>query len=255
MTTYKSIWISDIHLGTKGCKADQLCSFLKETQCEHLFLVGDIIDGWRLSKKWYWPQEHSNVVRKILTKAKRGTKVIYITGNHDEFLRPWVKHILNTGNIQIVNNYKYIDLKNRQWLIVHGDMFDQVTRHWRWVSILGDNAYIFLLSLNGILTKIRSKLGLGYWSLSKFIKSKTKQALNFIYKFEESIVSHAKTQNVFGVICGHIHTPTIKTINNIIYINDGDWVESCSALVETLDGEFKLLLLDSSGIMKEVATL
>lgn len=255
MPVYKSIWISDIHLGTKGCKAEQLCQFLKETQSESLFLVGDIVDGWRLSKKWYWPQEHSNVVRRLLTKAKRGTKIIYVTGNHDEFLRPWVKHIYNTGNIQIVNSYRYRDVKHRDWLVIHGDLFDQVTRHWRWVSMLGDTAYVFLLSLNGVLTRVRSTLGLGYWSLSKFIKGKTKQALNFIYKFEESIAMHAKAQDVFGVICGHIHTPTIKTINNIVYINDGDWVESCSAVVETLEGDFKLLILTSDGTMKEAATL
>jgi len=255
MNVYKSVWISDIHLGTKGCKADQLCAFLKETQCESLFLVGDIVDGWRLSKSWYWPQEHSNVVRRLLTKAKRGTHIIYVTGNHDEFLRPWVRHIVELGNIQVVNKYIYKDIKQRDWLITHGDLFDQVTRHWRYVSLLGDRAYTLLLSLNGAITKVRSFMGLGYWSLSKFIKGKTKQALNFVYKFEEHLAAHAKAIGVQGVICGHIHTPTIKNISGIIYINDGDWVESCSAVVETLEGDFKLLILDTEGTMREVQIL
>lgn len=255
MNVYKSIWISDIHLGTKGCKAEQLCNFLKDNQCEHLFLVGDIVDGWRLTKSWYWPQEHSNVVRRLLTKAKRGTKIIYVTGNHDEFLRPWVKHMIQVGNVNVVNRYIYKDIKHRNWLVTHGDLFDHVTRHWKYVSLLGDRAYNLLLYLNSSIAYFRSFLGLGYWSLSKFIKGKTKQAVNFIYKFEEHLATHAKSLGVQGVICGHIHTPVIKTINDIIYINDGDWVESCSAVVETLEGDFKLLVLDIEGNMKEVQVL
>lgn len=255
MQHYRSVWISDIHLGTRGCKADHLCNFLKSTRCDNLFLIGDIVDGWRLSKQWYWPQEHSNVVRRILTKAKRGTKVIYITGNHDEFLRSWFNSSIDVGNIHIANEYSYLDVKGRNWLIVHGDLFDQVTRHWRWLSILGDNAYNFLLYINRWTSILRARLGLGYWSLSSFLKNKTKQAVNFIYRFEEHLTIHAQQQGYQGVICGHIHTPTIKTIQSTIYINDGDWVESCSALVEDFNGDFILLSLDINGEMSEIARL
>lgn len=250
MAEYKTIWISDVHLGSRGCKADQLCQFLKNNNCETLYLVGDIVDGWRLSRNWYWPQSHSNVLRRVLTKAKRGTKVVYVVGNHDEFLRPWLKHKLTVGNISVTNQSVYTDAHNRKWLVTHGDLFDQVTRHWRWVSVLGDYAYTMLLASNGIVHKVRSLFGLGYWSLSKYIKAHTKQAVNFIYKFEEHLTKYARDHHVHGVICGHIHTPCIKHMNGIVYANDGDWVESCSALVETLQGEFQLLMLDAQGNMQ-----
>jgi UDP-2,3-diacylglucosamine pyrophosphatase LpxH len=254
MEHYRAIWISDIHLGTKGCKAVQLCQFLKEHNCDTLYLVGDIVDGWRLSKSWYWPQEHTNVVRRILTKAKRGTKVIYITGNHDEFFRPWLKHNLMFGNIQIQNQTTHTDAKGREWIVTHGDLFDQVTRNWRWVSMLGDRAYHALLMSNGMVNKVRSVFGLGYWSLSKFVKNHTKQAVSFIYKFEEHLARHAKQHHAHGIICGHIHTPALKEIDGVVYINDGDWVETCSALVETHEGEFKLLLLHTDSTMQTMAT-
>jgi UDP-2,3-diacylglucosamine pyrophosphatase LpxH len=254
MADYKTIWISDIHLGSRGCKAHQLCKFLKDNNCETLFLVGDIVDGWRLSKTWFWPQSHSDVLRRILTKAKRGTKIVYVVGNHDEFLRSWLKHKLVIGNISITNQATYTDVKHRKWLVTHGDLFDQVTRHYRWVSVLGDQAYNLLLASNGLVHRFRSMFGLGYWSLSKYIKSHTKQAVNFVCKFEEHLSKHAKNNHAHGVICGHIHTPTIKLMDGIVYANDGDWVESCSALVETLDGEFQLLVLNSQGNMDIVAT-
>lgn len=251
MTTYRTIWISDVHLGTRGSKAELVSQFLKDNQCETLYLVGDMIDGWQLSKSWYWPQEHSNVIRKILTKAKRGTKVFYILGNHDDFLRPWLDHDLSIGDIHVVNHATHIDIFGRKWLVTHGDLFDQVTRHWRWVSMLGDTAYHILLSSNHLVHKVRSFFGLKQWSLSQYIKGKTKQAVSFIYKFEEYLSIYAKENNAYGVICGHIHTPAIKTIDGVVYINTGDWVETCSAVVETLDGEIKLLILQD-GVMVEV---
>jgi len=254
MTKYKSIWISDVHLGTKSCKADLLCTFLKNNSCDNLFIVGDFIDGWKLQRGWNWPQEHSNVVRRILTNAKRGTKVSYAIGNHDEFLRSWLNENLRFGNIVVDNHFDYVDLKGRKWLVTHGDQFDQVVRNWKIVSFAGDVAYNMLLSCNGIVNTFRRKFGLGYWSLSKHIKSKTKQAIDFIYKFEENLAEHAKRQNCHGVICGHIHTPVIKTIDGITYINDGDWVETCSAVVETMDGEFQLLILGADGKMKIEST-
>lgn len=251
---YKSIWISDIHLGSSACKALELCNFLKNTECENLFLVGDIIDGWKLSRSWNWPQEHSNVIRRLLTKAKRGTKIFYILGNHDEFLRPWLKLKLNVGNIEISNEVMYVDSLNRSWIVTHGDLFDQVTRHYKWVSVLGDRAYTALLTMNTILNSIRSRLNLGYWSLSGYVKSKTKGALNFIYKYEENLAKYANSKQVHGIINGHIHFPSLKYINEVVYINDGDWTESCSALVETYSGEFQLLKLSKNNTMEVIKT-
>lgn len=252
MEYYRTIWISDIHLGANSCKADNLCSFLKNFECDTLYLVGDIIDGWKLERKWNWPQEHSNVIRRIFTKAKRGTKIIYIIGNHDEFIRSWLTETLSIGHIEFANSADYTDLQNRKWLITHGDLFDQVIRHWKWISMLGDMTYSVLLTMNGTITKARFLLGLDYWSLSQFVKSKTKQAVNFIYKFEETLADYAKKKGYHGVICGHIHTPTIKTINDTVYINDGDWVETCSAVVETHQGEFYLLILGKDNQMQKV---
>jgi UDP-2,3-diacylglucosamine pyrophosphatase LpxH len=254
MKKYRAIWISDIHLGTRGCKADLLCKFLKEHDCETLYLVGDIIDGWKLSRKWYWPQEHSNVVRRLLTKAKRGTKIVYILGNHDEFLRSWVRSKIDVGNVFVTNQVIHTDFFGRKWVVTHGDLFDQVTRHWKWVSILGDRAYNLLLATNGLINRIRTMFGFGYWSLSKYVKDRTKQAVNFIYKFEEHLARHARDLGAHGIICGHIHTPAVKNINGIMYANDGDWVETCSALVETIDGKFQLMCVGENGEMKIITT-
>jgi UDP-2,3-diacylglucosamine pyrophosphatase LpxH len=251
---YKSIFISDIHLGSKACKATELCKFLKENNCETLYLVGDIIDGWKLSRGWHFPQEHSNVIRRILTKAKRGTTIVYVIGNHDEFIRPWLKLVKNVGNIILTDQIIHTDTKGRKFLVTHGDLFDQVTRHWKWVSILGDRAYSGLLICNNILAKIRQHLGFGYWSLSKYLKSKTKQAINFIYKFEEHLSIYAKSKNMHGVICGHIHKLEIKNINGIVYINSGDWVETCSVIVEHYDGTLEALALGIDGRMISIKT-
>lgn len=254
MNKYNSIWISDVHLGTNSSKAEQLCAFLKSVECENLFIVGDFIDGWKLQRGWNWPQEHSNVIRRLLTKAKRGTKIFYVIGNHDEFLRSWLNVDMKLGNIAVNNHFDYVDVKGRKWFVTHGDQFDQVVRNWKIVSLAGDIAYSVLLNCNGAVNKVRRRLGLGYWSLSQHVKSKTKQAIDFIYKFEENLADHAKKQNCHGVICGHIHTPAIKIIKGTVYINDGDWVETCSAIVETIDGEFQLLMLGADGEMKIKAT-
>ena len=238
---YRAIWISDLHLGTRGCKSDYLNSFLKHNSSEYLYLVGDIIDGWRLRSKWYWPQEHNNVIRKVLNKSKKGTEVIYITGNHDEFIRPYVTFGLNFGNVKILNSTVHESLDGRKLWVVHGDAFDGVTRYHKWVAILGDHAYNLLLWSNRHLNYFRAKFGLGYWSLSKYLKQKAKEAVNFIYKFEEAISFETKKRGYDGVICGHIHHPEIKKINDVMYYNDGDFVESCSALVENYDGTFEII--------------
>ena len=239
---YKSIFISDVHLGTRGCQAEKLCDFLKDSSADRLYLVGDIIDGWRLKKKHYWPQSHSDVIRRILTAAKRGTKVYYVVGNHDEVLRKWLNFDLRFGRIKIVNQHDHVGINGKKYLVTHGDMFDAVMhKNLKWLMHVGDWAYNFLIWFNTKFNIVRNWLGMEYWSLSKYLKGKTKQALNFIDGFEDNLAGYAKKRGYDGVICGHIHTAAQKEINGIDYINTGDWVESCTAIVETWEGEFKLI--------------
>ena len=242
ITKYKTICISDLHLGTKDAKADLLNNFLKHHTCENLFLIGDIIDGWKIQQnKWAWQQSHTNVIRKILGLSKRGCAVIYVTGNHDEFLRPLVSHRFSLANIKLVNQAEYRSVDGDLFLITHGDMFDGITQLAPWLSFLGDKAYDFALLFNNYFNYCRSKFGFGYWSLSKYLKHKVKKALDFVFKFETNLTDYAAKRGYDGVICGHIHTPEIKTINGIVYMNDGDWVESCSALVEDYDGSWLIV--------------
>jgi len=239
MTQYRSIFISDVHLGSKGAKADYLAHFLKHNRCEKLYLVGDIIDGWRLKKRMFWPQEHTNVIRRILTKSKRGTDVIYVTGNHDDFLRRYSG--LDFGNIELCDEIVHETAQGEKLLVVHGDKYDSVVQTQKWLAVVGDWGYETLVVFNRHFNKIRHKLGMGYWSLSSHIKQKVKSAVSFITAFEEAVVKDCTKQGYKGVICGHIHHPEIRKINGIDYYNCGDWVESCTAIVETLDGEMKLL--------------
>lgn len=248
--TYEAIWISDVHLGTKGCKASILSSFLKNHHCKNLFLVGDIIDGWRIaSKKWYWPADHNVVVRQILRKSeKEGTKVFYITGNHDEFLRDYIaEHNFVMGNINVVDEAFYTTAKGEKLWIVHGDTYDGITRHHKWVAFAGDSAYHFLLWSNSWFNACRKLLKLPYWSLSKAIKKKVKGAVSFIFEFENTVAREAKKRKVDGVICGHIHHAEKKRIDTINYYNCGDWVESCSALVEDENGEIQIVYWSDDG--------
>jgi UDP-2,3-diacylglucosamine pyrophosphatase LpxH len=240
---YRSIFISDVHLGSRGCKAEALCDFLKHNSSDNLFLVGDIVDGWRLSKRWYWPQEHSNVIRKFLSAAKKGTKVRYIAGNHDEVLRKWLKFIPVVGNVEFLNRYEYTALDGRRFLVVHGDMFDTLMHvsSGKLIMHIGDKLYDFLIVLNDIHAVIRDKLGLEYWSMSKWIKKNTKQAVSYILNFERLLANYCKSKGFDGVICGHIHTAEIRDIDGVCYMNDGDWVESMSALVETHDGKWQIV--------------
>lgn len=239
---YKSIFISDIHLGTKDCKAELLTNFLKNNSCETLYLVGDIIDAWKIEKnKWLWKQSHTNVIKNILSYTKNGTKVIYITGNHDEFLRPLVPYGLSLDRIQLTNSFTHIGVDGKRYLVTHGDLFDGITKIAKWLSLLGDSGYDFILTLNTKFNWWRHKLGFGYWSLSKYLKNKVKQAVNFIFQFEINLVNYCTKKGFDGVICGHIHQAEIKTINNFIYMNDGDWVESCTALVEHIDGKWEIV--------------
>lgn len=234
----RTIWISDVHLGTRDCQAEKLAGFLKEYECDQLYLVGDIIDGWRLRKSMYWPQSHTNVIRRILTLAKRGTKVVYVTGNHDEFLRRY--GTLNIGNLLLVDEAEHRTADGRRLLVIHGDLFDVITRYHRWLAFLGDNAYEFSLRLNRWLNYWRSRCGYGYWSLSGYLKHRVKKAVNFISDFEDALAHECRKRDFDGVVCGHIHHAEIRQVKGITYHNCGDWVESCSALIEHWDGSIQL---------------
>jgi len=238
---YRSIWISDVHLGTSGCKAEHLADFLKHHPCETLYLVGDIIDGWKLRNGWYWPQEHTNVVRKILTQAKRGTQVYYVTGNHDEFLRKFVGYELEIGNIRLVNEHVHVTADGRKLLVMHGDLFDVITRYHRWLALAGDTLYEGAMRFNYWFNRARSALGMRYWSLSAFAKQHVKTAVNIVSTFEDSLVHECRRRELDGVVCGHIHHAEARDIDGISYYNCGDWVESCTALAEDFDGRIRIL--------------
>lgn len=241
---YKSIFISDVHLATKGCSADELCIFLKNNNCENLFLVGDIIDGWRIKKRWYWPQSHSNVIRRILTASKRGTKVYYLIGNHDEVIRKFLSYDISMGNISFADRHDYLAIDGKRYLVIHGDFFDVLMLDKKWLMHLGDTLYNFVIWLNIVFNQVRAMYGMEYWSLSNYLKQNTKQAVNYINNFEDHVSSYCKEQGYDGIICGHIHKAEIRKINNIVYMNDGDWVESRTALVEHVDGRWELINYD-----------
>jgi UDP-2,3-diacylglucosamine pyrophosphatase LpxH len=235
----RTVWISDTHLGTAGCNAELLLDFLKSVDCETLYLVGDIVDGWQLRKGWYWPTRHNDVVRCVLKKAKHGTRVIYVPGNHDEAFRDFVG--LNLGGIELVSEAVHVTADGRRLLILHGDEFDGVVLYAKWLAFLGDSAYVLLLKINRMLNWIRRKRGLPYWSLSGHLKKKVKNAVQFISKFEEVVAHAAHERGAHGVVCGHIHSAEIREIGNVTYYNDGDWVESCTALVEQSDGRMEII--------------
>ena len=239
---YRTIFISDTHLGSRGCRADQLDNFLKYNTATKLYLIGDIVDGWKIQQnKWAWRQAHSNVVRRILSHAKRGPEVIYIAGNHDEFLRPMIPYQVTFGRIKIANQATHIGQDGLRYLVIHGDLFDGITRLAPWVSFLGDRAYDVLISLNSTFNRIRNRLGFGYWSLSQYLKQRVKRAVDFMFRFENNLSDYCRRRGFDGVICGHIHRAEIKVINGIRYMNDGDWVESCTALVEHHDGRWEIV--------------
>ena len=243
---YNAIFVSDVHLGTKNSQDKLLHAFLKEHTCDKLYLVGDIVDGWRLRKKWYWPTSHNNLVRYIFTLVKRGTRVYWVIGNHDEALRNFLDFKLKFGKIAIVDEIIHTASNGKTYLVTHGDKFDGITKIAKWLVFIGDNAYQFLLSFNKTYNRIRTLFGMRYWSLSAYLKKKTKKTLEFLYNFKRHITNYAHKRGHDGVICGHIHTPEIETINGVQYMNDGDWVESCSALVEHLNGQFELIFYDQN---------
>jgi UDP-2,3-diacylglucosamine pyrophosphatase LpxH len=235
---YRAAWVSDVHLGTRGSNVAAFLAFLKETDFDTLYIVGDLIDIWSLRRGIYWPQEHNDVVQKILRKARKGTRIIYIPGNHDEFL---ARHLGAYGSITIQKHAVHVTADGRRILALHGHELDTVVQNIKWLALLGDLGYQFLLALNPIVNAVRRILGFGYWSLSKAVKGRVKDAVNFIGAYEDAIVRYADRFNVQGVLCGHIHSPVIRQIRGTTYYNCGDWVENCSALVEQDDGQIELL--------------
>ena len=238
MKRFRTGWISDVHLGTRGSQADALLRFLREYEFETLYVVGDLIDVWQLRRGIYWPQPHNDVIQKLLRAGRKGTHVIYIPGNHDEFVAGFFGHF---GAVEIMQRAIHTTADGRRLLIIHGHELDTVVQNIKWLAHVGDVGYQILLALNTPVNAIRKAFGLGYWSLSAYVKMNVKNAVSFIGAFEKAIVQYARRDNVDGVVCGHIHAPVIRDIDGIAYYNSGDWVESLSALTEDFTGKIELI--------------
>jgi UDP-2,3-diacylglucosamine pyrophosphatase LpxH len=236
---FRSLWISDLHLGTPGCQANALLDFLRSTECDTLYLVGDIVDGWQLRRSWFWPQAHNDVVQKLLRKARKGTRVVFVPGNHDEFARRYIGH--NFGGIDVVDECLHVTADGKRLWVTHGDLYDGVIQCARWLAHVGDHVYEFMLRLNARLNSLRARAGLPYWSLSRYLKLKVKRAVSYVGAFEETLAREARKRGADGVVCGHIHHAELRTIDGILYANDGDWVESLTALAEHADGRLEIL--------------
>lgn len=241
-THYRTIVISDLHMGSNGCKARLLNDFLKNNSSDYLYLNGDIFDCWKIQQnKWHFNKAQSKVLRRLLKISMSQTQVIYILGNHDDFFRNFIPYKINLGKIKVLNECVHVGQNGARYLVTHGDLFDTVTRVHRWISFLGDRAYDYLLRMNGAVNSCRRYIGLKYWSLSHYLKTKVKKAVDFIFEFETTLSNYAKSKSYDGIICGHIHVAEIKNLNGIVYMNSGDWVESCTALVETIDGDWQII--------------
>ena len=234
-----AIFISDVHLGTRGCQAELLLDFLRHHESDYLYLIGDIVDGWRLKRSWFWAQSHNDVVQKILRKARKGTKVVYVPGNHDEAARDYCG--LNFGGVQVMREAIHESADGKRYLILHGDEFDGIVRYAKWLALLGDWAYNMALRFNHWFNLAHRALGLPYWSLSAWLKHKVKNAVEYIGNYEKAVAEEARKRGVDGVICGHIHHAEIRDFDGVLYCNDGDWVESCTGLVENHDGSLEIV--------------
>jgi UDP-2,3-diacylglucosamine pyrophosphatase LpxH len=236
---FRALFISDVHLGAKGCQAERLLDFLRYHDADLIYLVGDIVDGWQLKSGWYWPQAHNDVVQKLLRQARKGARIIYLPGNHDEFLRQY--YGTHFGGVEVQDMAMHDGADGRRYLVIHGDHFDLVVTQARWLALLGDKAYDFAITANRIFNALRRRLGFPYWSLSQWAKLKVKNAVNFIGQFEKTLVAEAQRHAADGVICGHIHHAVIHDDYGVRYINCGDWVESCTAVAEHHDGKFEII--------------
>jgi len=249
----RTVWISDIHLGTPGCQADALLDFLRHTDCDTLYLVGDIVDGWQLRRNWYWPQAHNDVLQKLLRKARKGTRVIYVPGNHDEFARSYLGH--NFGGIDVAEEWIHTTADGRRLWVTHGDFFDGVVQCAKWLALVGDWAYTLTLRLNVQFNRLRARLGLPYWSLSNYLKQRVKRAVSYISDFETALAREARLRGMDGVVCGHIHHAEMRDVDGILYANDGDWVESLTALCEHPDGRLEIIDWSPSGEARRAVAL
>ncbi|MER2519404.1 MAG: UDP-2,3-diacylglucosamine diphosphatase [Bdellovibrionales bacterium] len=236
---FRAIWISDLHLGTRGCKAKALVDFLDHVESDYLYLVGDIVDGWRLRKRWYWPARHNDVIQRVIRRAQQGTRVVYLPGNHDEAARQFCG--LNFGGIPVVDEIVHETADGRRLLVLHGDQFDAVVGCAKWLAHLGDYAYSFAMVVSAVFNFVRQNMGFPYWSLSAWLKHKVKNAVDHIGDYENFIVERAGHHRATGVVCGHIHYADIRQVGSVLYCNDGDWVESCTALVEDFEGKLSLI--------------
>ncbi len=236
---FRAIFLSDIHLGTPSCQAERLLDFLRHTESRDLYLVGDVIDGWQLKRRWFWLQSHNDVVQKVLRKARKGTRVTYIAGNHDEAMRHFLG--LAFGGIEIRDEAVHVTADGRRLLVIHGDLFDAVVQRARWLAHVGDALYMASLRLNLWLNRLRARLGFPYWSLAQYLKHRVKNAVSYIGDFERALAHEARRRDFHGVVCGHIHKAEIRDIGGILYCNDGDWVESLTALVEMESGELRIV--------------
>ncbi|MET0250946.1 MAG: UDP-2,3-diacylglucosamine diphosphatase [Novosphingobium sp.] len=248
---YRTIWISDVHLGTRGCNATLLVEFLQSVRCDTLYLVGDIVDGWRLRKGWYWPDAHNEVVRRVLKLAHSGTRVVLVAGNHDEMLRDYAG--LSFGGVELALEAIHVTADGRRLLVTHGDSYDGVVLYARWLAFLGDHAYTAMLRANVVFNAVRRRLKLPYWSLAAYLKRRVKNAVQFVCQFEEAVANEALSRGFDGVVCGHIHCAEIRQIGPITYYNDGDWVESCTALVEDRHGAMRIVDWSTEGPAAEHA--
>ncbi|HTI87363.1 MAG TPA: UDP-2,3-diacylglucosamine diphosphatase [Alphaproteobacteria bacterium] len=247
----RTIWISDVHLGTRGCQAQMLLDFLRSHEPEYLYLIGDIVDGWRLKKGWYFPDTHTAIVQRIIQMAKNGTKVTYVPGNHDEMARDYCG--ISIGGVQLTEEAIHETADGQRLLILHGDKFDGIVKYARWLAFLGDTAYTLALALNVWFNVARRRLGYPYWSLSSYLKRKVKNAVEYISNFETALADEARRRGVDGVVCGHIHQAEIRHFGDVLYCNSGDWVESCTAIVEHQSGQLKVLRWADNANVPELA--
>ena len=249
---FRALFLSDVHLGARGCQADLFLDFLRHHDADVIYLVGDIVDGWRLRASWYWPQAHNDVVQKLLRKARKGARMIYVPGNHDEFLRGY--YGTHFGGIEVAEHFVHHGADGKRYLIMHGDHFDLVVKHARWLAHLGDIAYTLAIVVNRLFNNLRRRFGFGYWSLSQWAKHKVKNAVNYIGDFEKTLASEARRHGTDGVVCGHIHHAVIRDDQGVTYMNCGDWVESCTAIAEHQDGRFELITWTTLSAEKSGAT-
>jgi UDP-2,3-diacylglucosamine pyrophosphatase LpxH len=237
---FRTLFVSDVHLGTRGCQAERLLDFLRYHDADTLYLVGDIVDFWALKSSWYWPQSHNDVVQKLLRKGRKGARILYVPGNHDEFFRDY--YGTHFGGIELAETAIHIGADGNRYLVIHGDRFDVVIQHAKWLALLGERAYNAAILVNTVFNKVRRQFGFTYWSLSQWAKLKVKNAVSLIGEFEQALAAEACRKGVDGVICGHIHHATIHDRFGIRYVNCGDWVESCTAVAEHFDGKFEIII-------------